>query len=550
MSYYIGDYEVNPDTHELKHHNKVQKIEPQIFKLLLFFLENTDCLLSRDELMDKVWSPCIISDSALSAAVSTVRRAIGDTGKMQQCIKTVSGSGYRFIAKVICSEHDRRSTDSVLLPAPVQKTDLDFQVTIEEPKKTLIIPDKPSIAVMDFIDMGLSEKGSLLAYGLTVDINTALSRLSQLFVIARASSSSLSKLNPAPEKISQQLGVRYLVYAQIHYLPKRIKITLSIFDAIVHKKVLFDYLDRSIDDIFLLQQEIIRRIVTVADSTIEQAEIERASLASTESLTAWKNYHRGLRHIYCTTIENVETAQYFFLKSIILDTTFARAYAMLSYAFTHRHLLNITTSNNHELKKSLDYAKQSIKYSKQDAEGYVSLARVAYFSKKFDQSLQIIDYALQLNPSYFQANFLKGCISMHTSQNQQAQNHFDIAERISPVDPLQFSLKMGRAVAFFNQQKYDDAVMWSLRATQYPNACFLSYAIATACLQLSGQLNKAQHYASEVLKRKPDFSTELYQLLTPCADENDSARVLLIEAMNKAGLPKINTDNAKNNMIY
>ena len=93
-----GDYEISTDTHELLHKGQVQKIEPLVFKLLTFMLENSNRVLSHDELINAVWKTSVISNSALNAAISAARHAIGDTGQKQQCIKTVSGSGYRFIA--------------------------------------------------------------------------------------------------------------------------------------------------------------------------------------------------------------------------------------------------------------------------------------------------------------------------------------------------------------------------------------------------------------------------------------------------------------------
>ena len=103
MIFTLGDYVIDANTHELLNNGLPQKIEPLIFKLLLFMLQNSDRMLSRDELIKGVWKSHVISDSALFAAISAARHAIGDNGKKQLSIKTVSGSGYRFIAPFKCT---------------------------------------------------------------------------------------------------------------------------------------------------------------------------------------------------------------------------------------------------------------------------------------------------------------------------------------------------------------------------------------------------------------------------------------------------------------
>ncbi len=107
-----GDYEVCTDTHTLLYKGKTQKIEPLILRLLTFMFENPDRVLTHDEIINAVWKTPVISNSALNAAVCAARHAIGDTGREQQCIKTVSGSGYRFIAEFKRIDDNRETGSS------------------------------------------------------------------------------------------------------------------------------------------------------------------------------------------------------------------------------------------------------------------------------------------------------------------------------------------------------------------------------------------------------------------------------------------------------
>ena len=331
MKFYIDKYQFCTDKQELLYKGIPQEIEPQIFRLLVFMLSNPDRVLSRAELVRQVWKSSVISDSAISAAISSARRAIGDTGYKQKYIKTVSGSGYRFIAKF------RRDTG--------KKTQIVSSITrpktsFPQVSEIIELPDKPSIAVMDFVNTGGEKRGDLFAFSLTTEINAYLARIPHFFVIARASSTHVSKKGLLPQAIYRCLGVRYLVYGNIHYSPHRLRLTLSIVNAIENTEIWSEHYDRSLEDIIQTQDEIAHSIVVAIDSAIEHAEIARAFQSPFKNLSAWESYYRGIWHMQQTKNQDVKLAKEFFEKSIALMPRFSRAYAGLSYIHTNRVLLN------------------------------------------------------------------------------------------------------------------------------------------------------------------------------------------------------------------
>jgi adenylate cyclase len=188
--YTIGNYTINLQTHEICYKKIPQKIKPLIFKLLLFMLENPQRVLTRDELILKVWNSRFISDSALSAAISVARSALGDSGKQQKYIQTISGHGYRFIGTFSYQEKEEaspnnlfRATNSIRNISKDDKYQLIVNKVNQKPE-SLTVPDKPSIAIMNILAMKDDPEQQLSAYGLTIEINAGLSRLSHLFVIA------------------------------------------------------------------------------------------------------------------------------------------------------------------------------------------------------------------------------------------------------------------------------------------------------------------------------------------------------------------------------
>ena len=120
-------------------------------------------------------------------------------------------------------------------------------------------------------------------------------------------------MNLSSKEVGERLGVRYLVYGNLQQIAKRVRVTLSIVDASHDAEIWSEHFDHSLDDLFLAQEEMTNVIVNATDSAIEQAEIERSFLIPTEDLSAWENYHRGLR--YFDQTNDVERAQTFLKKS-------------------------------------------------------------------------------------------------------------------------------------------------------------------------------------------------------------------------------------------
>lgn len=548
MIFYIGDYEIHANNHELIYKSCPKKIEPQVFKLLLYMLDNTDRVLSRGELMDNVWENRVISDSALSASICSARHAIGDNAQKQDCIKTVSGHGYRFIAKFTHKSPEANESQAFLSLAHQQSTshhtDTSRGPVITKPNLShsipaplLELPDKPSVAVMDFIDMGSTPKGSLFAYGLTTEINSSLARLPHFFVIARASASHLSKQDLPPNVVGERLGVRYLILGKTQHLNKQIQITLSIVDATHNNEIWSEHFNQSTDDLFQVHNEVVHSIVSVIDSTVEQAEVDRAFLKASENLSAWENYHQGIWHSNQTTLVHTKKAQLLFKKAIAQDPRFSRAYAGLSIIHTNKILLNnISNEDTNNMTQALNYAQRSISYGVRDTMSYFSLARVLWLSKEYERAIVATDKGLIVNENDLKCNFFKGFVSAFSGHDQQAHNLLEKAQRLNPYDPLQFSLKIARAISLIHQQKYDEAVDWAISATDDSNAYFSTYAVATASLELARHSKRAKQYAQQTLALKPDYSVKTYQYLTPHSDK--ATRVLIGNAMHQSGIPR------------
>ena len=173
MLYRFADFALDTDRRELRRGAQPVAIAPQVFDLLECLIKNRHRVVNKDDLIAAVWDGRIVSESAVSTRINAVRCAINDTGEDQRLIRTIPRRGVRFVGIV----HEAEEPQT---PAAAD--------AIEQPRPTLALPDRPSIAVLPFTNMSDDLQQDYFADGMAEEITTALSRLRWLFVIARNSS--------------------------------------------------------------------------------------------------------------------------------------------------------------------------------------------------------------------------------------------------------------------------------------------------------------------------------------------------------------------------
>jgi DNA-binding winged helix-turn-helix (wHTH) protein len=157
MRYLIDQFEVDSDRYELRRDGSVEAVEPLVFNLILFLARNPNRVISRDEVIEAVWSGRVVSDATVASAIKSARRALGDSGDSQNFIRTVRGRGFEFQAEVLTIEHPKTSAVSDnLTPQP-------SPVAADDPKSILV--------VLPFTNLS-AETDEYFADGLTEDIIT------------------------------------------------------------------------------------------------------------------------------------------------------------------------------------------------------------------------------------------------------------------------------------------------------------------------------------------------------------------------------------------
>jgi adenylate cyclase len=193
LFYLFGDFGLDTDRRELSRGANLVPIEPKVFDLLVYVMQNRDRVVSREDLIVAIWNGRIVSESALTTCINAARTAIGDSGEAQRLIKTLPRKGIRFVGAV--TEENRN-------PAAVAPT----IATPESPHPSLALPTKPSIAVLPFENLSGDLEQEYFADGMVEEIITALSRMRWLFVIARNSSFTYKRRAVDVRQVGRELG--------------------------------------------------------------------------------------------------------------------------------------------------------------------------------------------------------------------------------------------------------------------------------------------------------------------------------------------------------
>ena len=219
MRYLFEDYALDTDRRELHRGPDVVPTTPQVFDLLDYLIRNRERVVSKDDLVSAIWNGRIVSDAALTTRLNAARSAIGDTGERQRLIRTMPRKGVRFVGAV--HEGDRRADTAAAADSHAERS-----------RPALALPDKPSIAVLPFLNMSDDPEQEYFADGMVEEITTALSRFKSVFVIARNSSFTFKGQAVDIKEVGRRLGVRYVLEGSVRKAAGKVRISGQLIDAI------------------------------------------------------------------------------------------------------------------------------------------------------------------------------------------------------------------------------------------------------------------------------------------------------------------------------
>jgi adenylate cyclase len=409
-------------------------------------------------------------------------------------------------------------------PPPVEKAD---------PRKmALPLPDKPSIAVLPFMNMSGDKEQEYFSDGITGNIITGLSRIPRLFVIARNSTFIYKGKGVKVQQVAEELGVRYVLEGSVQRSESRIRITAQLIDAITGNHLWAERYDRDLKDIFAVQDEITIRIMGAMRVKLTEGE-QALEGKPPHNLEAYLKYLQAQEYIQRFNIEGNIMGKRLAEEAIALDPEFAGGYGTLGMGYMMDVWLGLSKSPKESLEKAIELTQKAISLDpKGSATPYAALGYLYTLKRDYDKAIAEGEKAVALDPGGADAYALLGMSLNYADRPKEAIPLFEKAIRLNPNGPTHYFLNFGTSYRTMGQ--YQEAITQYKKALRIaPNNIIAHLALAATYSSL-GRDEEAHAEAEEVLKINPKFSLESYAKMLPFKNQAETDR--LIEALRKAGL--------------
>jgi TolB-like protein len=505
MLYRFESFELDTARVELRANGEARPLERQVFALLALLVENRERLVSKDEIIEKVWDGRIVSEAAVSSRVKSARQALGDDGKSQRYIRTVHRQGFRFVASVRVEQDEPSAVATPTAPP--------------EPAA------RPSIAVLPFRLVGDAGPWAPIAEALPHELIAELSRLRWLFVTARGSSFRLRAADVDIGEVGRLLGIRYCLSGTVEVANSKLTVTVELVDTRSGGVVWADRFTGGIDAVHPIRTEIRARILAALEIQIPLHEASLARLAVTENLDAWSAYHLGLQHMYRFNRKDNAAAAALFAHAVARDPGFARAHAGLSFVHFQTAFLRNTDDVPAEIALARRHAERGVDLDPLDPFVNFTMGRTFWLEGDLDGSLGWLERSTAISPNYAQGIYARAWTETLAGRGLEGRDHVDFAMQLSPLDPLHYAMLGTRALTHLAQGEDAEAAAWAERAARSPGAHVLIAMIAAAAQALAGDPARAAAWAANVRERNPALTRADFFRSFPMKPEAMRARM-------------------------
>ena len=395
-------------------------------------------------------------------------------------------------------------------------------------------PLRASIAVLPFTNMSGDAEQEYFADGISEDIITALSKLPQLFVIARNSSFTFKGKNVHIGEVGKSLGVRYVLEGSVRKSGRRVRVTAQLIDATTGGHLWAERFDRDLTDIFEVQDDVTTHIVSALALNLNASDRRSIAAEQTDNLEAYESFLRGRELWFQTTKDANREAGTLLRRAIELDPRFAPAYAFLGGSYVIDYANGWSASPAQALEEAEQAARHAVHLDEHQPYALWALALVCLWVHRYEEAIGAAEKVIAFNPNFAEGHTARGFILHHVGRSEEALKCHERAAALNPICPaawLHF-----RAQALYQLGRYPEAVGLLKRRIVRDHETDASRVLLTACYGQMSMIEEAREAWREALRLNPTYSLEQRRKVLPYKNPDDFERV--VEGLRKAGLPE------------
>ena len=489
--YRFDDFIVNPKKRSLLRDNQPVSLNPKAFDLLIVLLENYGEIITKEELLNRVWHEQFVEEGNLTVHISSIRKALGETKNGRRLVVTVPGRGYQFVGDVfqtnnalIIEEHTiskitieqaevENSFDKLALPKK-NGSNLKWvgvaglailamavigwfwsrspQIATNKTETTQTIN---SIAVLPFQFVNTESQNDGLELGLTESLINRLSSLKNISIRPISAVKKYTQENRDLAKIRDELKVDSVLEGYIQKVENHIRLTIRLLNTKNGLTIWNEQIDENLTDIFAVQDKIAIKITDSLQIILSDKEKSQLAKAYTENVDAYKKYLIGRHHWNKRTPESFTESIKFYKQAIDFDPTFALAYAGMADSYLLIGLYGIEPTTD-AFPKARAAAEKALEIDKDLAEAEVDLAMIEnLFQYDWKKAEVHFIHAIELKPSYSTGHHWFGLFLAMQGRTEEALQHLAKAIELDPLSP---SISTDVAFAYYLANQNDKAI--------------------------------------------------------------------------------------------
>ena len=399
-------------------------------------------------------------------------------------------------------------------------------------KMAFPLPDKPSIAVLPFVNMSGDPKEEYFSDGITEEIITALSKTPHLFVISRQSTFTYKSKPVKVKQVSEELGVRYVLEGSVRKAGDKVRITAQLIDALTGHHLWAERYDRELKDIFALQDEITMKIITALHVKLTYGETVNIMSKSTKNLEALIKYMQAVANLTRYTKEGTSMGRKLAEEGIALDPKYPRGYVALAQTHILDVLLGTTDSPEKSLAKAMEVTQKAIALDESESSAHGVLSTIYLMLRQYDKAIAQVERAISINPNDIGNLNRLGFILCNAGRSEEAISVLKSGRRLSPIPAQLYFVNL--AMSYHLTEQYKEAIETAKEGLQQVPNNILLYLQLAATYSMMGRQEEARASAAEVMKINAKFTLEQYSKTIYFKNQADIDRT--IEALRKAGL--------------
>jgi adenylate cyclase len=354
-----------------------------------------------------------------------------------------------------------------------------------------------------------------------------------MFVIARNSTFTYKGKPTKVQKIAEDLGVQYVLEGSLQKSKDQLRINAQLIDAINGNHLWAEKYDRSMKDLFALQDDITKKIITALNVKLTQGEQAAVYAKGTKSLEAYLRVLQGLQHYLCYNEETNAIAQKMAKEAIAIDSNYPAAYLLLSRTQMREVLLGTTNSPKTLLKLSIENVQKAISLDDSFADANAHLGWLYTMGRQHEKGIAAAEAALVLNPNSAEANSYLGLTLNYAGRHEEAIKIYKKVIRLSPIPSANALFCL--CIACRDCGRYEEGISAAKKAVHLQPDSIYAHTCLASCYALLGRNAEAEAESAEVMRIEPKFSMKRFERLP----YKDPAKIkLIVDSCRKAGLPE------------